>query len=222
MSLEELHERLIALAKRRVRAGEITERGLARACGLSQPHMHNVLKRIRSLSSDSADRLMQALQVNITDFLWSASDESGMEVRAVPLLQRRLGPGTDTDLSQNQGSIPLPAGLVRELVEPVAARLAPDLVLPRMVQANDLVLLDRNPAVRSSAPGAGLWVVADEGGHRVRYLRTGGSLLYIVTEATLAEPRNWRAVSLVNREILEVVVARIVWMSREFSDSGEA
>ncbi len=46
----------------RVRSGEITERGIARETGLSQPHVHNLLKGIRAPSPESADLLMRAVQ----------------------------------------------------------------------------------------------------------------------------------------------------------------
>ncbi len=62
MYFRELHQRLIDVARERVRAGEFTERALARIAEVSQPHMHNVLKGIRALSPDSADRLMRALR----------------------------------------------------------------------------------------------------------------------------------------------------------------
>ncbi len=55
--------------RRRVQNGEITERGLARAAGLSQPHVHNVLKGVRLMSPDSADRLIRALGLNALDLL---------------------------------------------------------------------------------------------------------------------------------------------------------
>ena len=215
MYLGELHARLIELAQRRVRAGEITERGLARRCGMSQPHLHNVLKQIRALSNDAADRLMQALGVTIADLLWTGLGDAGGDLRAVPVLRNRLGPGADAVLGVYRGTMALPASLVAGLVDPVAARLAPDLALPRGVAANDLVLLDQNPVVRSSARGGGLWVVAEEGGLRVRYLRAGGTILYVASEATLDDPRRWLAVSPAERNVLEVVMARVVWLSRE-------
>lgn len=58
----------------RVRNGEISERGLARLAGLSQPHVHNVLKGVRVLSPDSADRLLRALGLNAGDLLLNSSE----------------------------------------------------------------------------------------------------------------------------------------------------
>lgn len=206
---------MIKLARGRVRAGQITERGLAKSCGISQPHMHNVLKNIRSLSNESADRLMEALHVTVADLLWSTSGDEGLDVRAVPLLRSRLGPGADADLTVHRGVTPLPRHLVSGLVNPVTAVLAPDLALPRLVAANDIVLLDRNPAVRGSMGGSGVWVVSEDGGLRVRYLRTKKFFLYIVNEASLGNPEEWQPVSLVERSILDIVLARVVWIGRE-------
>jgi hypothetical protein len=129
--LGELHARLVELAQRRVRAGEVTERGLARRCGMSQPHLHNVLKHIRALSNDAADRLMQALGVTIADLLWAGLGDAGGDLRAVPVVRNRLGPGADAALGVYRGTMALAASLVAGLVDPVAARLAPDLALPR-------------------------------------------------------------------------------------------
>jgi hypothetical protein len=225
MYFAELQSRLIELARRRVSAGRITERGLAKLCGVSQPHIHNALKNIRTLSNASADRLMRALEVTVAELLWSGSGDKGIEVRAVPVLRSRLGPGSDAVLTVHRGMTPLPADLVAGLTEPVAALLAPDLALPRMVAANDMVLLDQNPAVRSAVPDAGVWIVAEEGSLRVRYLFSSlgdpagrdGSFLYTANEATVADPGRWRAVSLAERGVLEIVRARIVWFGRQLS-----
>lgn len=179
--------------------------------------MHNVLKNIRALSNESADRLMRALQVTVADLLWSTSENDGVEVRAVPVLRHRLGPGAEAALTVYRGITPLPAHLIAGLVDPVAAVLGPDLALPRLVAVNDMVLLDQNPVVRSRACGAGVWVVVEEGSLRVRYLRAEGPQLYTRGEPTPDAPREWKPV-LAERSILEVVRARIAWIGREFRD----
>jgi transcriptional regulator with XRE-family HTH domain len=48
-----------------VRSGAATERGLARISGISQPHLHNVLKGKRLLSMDKADELLRSLEIDI-------------------------------------------------------------------------------------------------------------------------------------------------------------
>lgn len=215
MHFQELQGRLIELARSRVRAGELTERGLARRCGLSQPHMHNVLKQIRALSTGSADRLMKALEISMPDLLWRLSGDREVGVRAIPVLRNRIGPGADALLLGFRGYVPLPESLLKDLVDPVAGRLGPDLALPKALATHDLVLLDRNPRVRAAPGGCSLWVVADGAGLRARYLRADGTLLYIGAGAALEDPRNWYSIALQGRNILDIVRARIVWMGRE-------
>jgi hypothetical protein len=213
--IEGLHRRLIEIARQRVRSGQVTESGLARLCGLSQPHMHNVLKNIRMLSTNSADRLMQALELSVPGLLWRLPEEIEAGVRVVPVIRSSIGPGTDATFSAFQGFMPFSVSLVKSLVQPIAARLAPDLVLPKLLAANDVALLDQNPAIRRNPSGNQYWVVADGSGLRIRYVRLGGSKVYLANEATLDDPRNWLSISLADRDILDIVKARIVWIGRE-------
>ncbi len=144
------------MVRERVRSGQVTERGLARMCGISQPHMHNVLKSVRSFSTHSADRLLRALDLQLTDLIWGVSGAGVEQSRAVPLVRNRIGLGTDAVLTAFRGNIPMPGWLLENLIEPLAAHLAPDLVLPAALAANDLVLLDQNPALRADPAGNGL------------------------------------------------------------------
>lgn len=53
----------------RIRNGELTERGLARRIGISQAHMHNVLKGARILTAEVADLLMLELNLTVPDLV---------------------------------------------------------------------------------------------------------------------------------------------------------
>ena len=44
MNYEDAQAKLLARVRDRLHNGELTERGLARQIGISQPHVHNVLK----------------------------------------------------------------------------------------------------------------------------------------------------------------------------------
>lgn len=61
--------RLIGHLQERVRSGQITERQLARITGISQPHIHNVLKGVRFLSVTTADQILRELRIDIIDLL---------------------------------------------------------------------------------------------------------------------------------------------------------
>lgn len=69
MGFQDLGLQLLARVRELVRNGSITERRLARLSGISQPHIHNVLKGARTLSAESADRLMQCLQIELKDLI---------------------------------------------------------------------------------------------------------------------------------------------------------
>jgi len=69
MYFEILHARLIAVIRNRVRNGEMSERSLARLAGISQPHMHNVLKGARSLSAGTADVILRSLRISLLDLI---------------------------------------------------------------------------------------------------------------------------------------------------------
>jgi plasmid maintenance system antidote protein VapI len=69
MYFELLQLRLIAHVQSRVQRGELTERSLARHTGISQPHLHNMLKGRRMLSPQMADILLHHLHITLLDLL---------------------------------------------------------------------------------------------------------------------------------------------------------
>jgi hypothetical protein len=213
--ITEFCQRLVEMARERVHSGEVSERGLARRSTVSQPHLHNVLKGIRTLSPDAADRLMRAMGVTIPQVLWAGSGINTDEIRAVPILRSRIGPGTMAAFEAFRGYVPFPARLVVPLVEPVAAYLAADLAMPTEYRAGDMVLLDLNEAIRTAVPALACWIVAESAGLRVRYVRRVRGGLEVASLPVLSDRRDWRAISLQGRNILDIVRARIVWIGRE-------
>ena len=69
MNFVDLQQRLLENLRHRVQSGEATERSLARLAGLSQPHLHNVLKGKRLLSLDMADKILHNLQLGVMDLI---------------------------------------------------------------------------------------------------------------------------------------------------------
>jgi hypothetical protein len=80
MYFELLQLRLVAHVQGRVQRGELTERGLARGIGISQPHLHNMLKGVRVLSPQMGDLLLHHLHITLVDLL--NADE--LELRGPP------------------------------------------------------------------------------------------------------------------------------------------
>lgn len=64
-----LFEKLIETVNYNIRNGVATERGLARRVGISQPHMHNLLKGARGMTPETADRLLASLGLSVADLV---------------------------------------------------------------------------------------------------------------------------------------------------------
>lgn len=69
MQFAELHRRFLHHLKAKVASGELTERSLARMTGISQPHIHNVLKGKRSFSVEMADAILYHLEMDLLDLI---------------------------------------------------------------------------------------------------------------------------------------------------------
>jgi hypothetical protein len=67
MTFVSVKTRLVVYLHGQLRNGGITERGLATKVGLSQSHIHNVLKGERDLSGEAADRIMEGMGLTVLD-----------------------------------------------------------------------------------------------------------------------------------------------------------
>jgi hypothetical protein len=85
---------------------------------------------------------------------------------------------------------------------------------PRFKQG-DFVLFDQGVPARAELDYRAPYLVLYDGGLFVRYIRRGGSCLYLVAEDSLRDPIGWDYVSLMDQNILEVVRGRIVWICRQ-------
>ena len=69
MNFKHLEQRFLCELRERVRSGAVTERGLARLVGVSQPHIHNVLKGKRFFSLEKADQVLRSLGLDVLDLI---------------------------------------------------------------------------------------------------------------------------------------------------------
>jgi transcriptional regulator with XRE-family HTH domain len=69
MDFQELERRFIDHLRERIRSGELTERRLAKLAGVSQPHVHNVLKGKRIFSLRMADTILHMLRLDLLDLI---------------------------------------------------------------------------------------------------------------------------------------------------------
>ncbi len=230
MYFQVLQLRLIAILKGRVRNGELTERGLARLTGISQPHIHNVLKGARVLSPEIADQILETLKISIFDLFQAtelASLGRGDEAFAcryeeIPLLEGRIGPGYPFPLRESPiERYPFLRSRLASMHRPVAARLAFDDRMVGVFGGNDLVLLDRSPLKRAQIQPAGLYVLSLPDGAAIRrlWLTPDGLQGEAVSSA---ENRLSDCISPPGNDILEIVLAKVVWIGRDMEQSESA
>jgi hypothetical protein len=215
MRFDLLKARVVAHIRARVRSGELTERGVARLAGISQPHLHHILKGARLLSTGMADRLVEALDLSLFDFLerheWAAPEGEGVPV---PLLEAPLGPAFPWHFQKHPREfLPFPSRLLARVGDPVVAILGADPRMEPLVRAGDLALLDRSEAARREPRPAEHYVVQRDAHGLVRVVRCGHDRLYLAALDN-PNPLPWDFISLLDRNILEVVKARVVWIGR--------
>lgn len=214
-----LQDRLIVHIRNRIRAGELTERNLARLTSMSQPHLHNVLKGVRSLSPEYADQIVEHLHLSVADLL--SVVEIGLkpviEIGAVVLIPRvRELDGLSGNFVEMPASesYPVPLSLSRGLVRPAMLLLTHDARVYPEFQDGDLALIDRAPITRETMSAVAIYLVKNGERTVLRCIRTGGRRLYLVTRGTLNEPRNWEPVPLPGQDLNLVIKGRLVWIGR--------
>jgi hypothetical protein len=69
MNYSDLMNCLLEELRRRVQSGQASERGLAQMAGLSQPHLHHVLKGKRHLSPARADDILRHLGLDLLELV---------------------------------------------------------------------------------------------------------------------------------------------------------
>ena len=196
MDFRELHARLLAAVRVRLTSGEISERRLAHLIGISQPHMHNVVKGVRFLSPEIADRIVRKLDISLLELFPRQEVESIWRNRLdwpwceVPVLEGSIGPGLPLPVCISPiEKYPFPRSFVRALDRPVVGRLAGDPMMAPVFMQNDLVLLDYSAGRRASPEPDGMYLISRQGEGLIRRLRRVGSRLGLLAEAALDRPK---------------------------------
>jgi transcriptional regulator with XRE-family HTH domain len=222
MYFKNLQERLIAVLRSRLQNGELSERRLARLTGISQPHVHNVLKGARILSPRVADLMLRRLGLSVLDLLEQQAGDGacsrcgqGRRHIEVPVLEGWLGPGLPLPKHPSKvDSHPFPGSYVTTLENPLVARLSLDPRMSGLLRENDLVLLDHSPRHRQHPRGDELYVVSRHGEGVVRRLRLERSDLLLLRAVTADGSETVAAMPLRGAHLLDVVRARVAWIGR--------
>jgi transcriptional regulator with XRE-family HTH domain len=219
-----LQSRLLEHLRYRIRNGELTERSLARLTGISQPHVHNVLKGVRAISVELADVILTSLRLSpldllprdqITAYLTRTSEHRQSRLHPVPVLSGLLGLHQPIPRKGPQREVhTVPYHLTEAATEPLVASLAADLEMEPLFAHRDLVLLDQSEVARAMVQSEGYYVVRTSEGPCVRALRHVGETLYLISEKNRADAESWPQLTLTGRNILDIVLARVIWLNR--------
>jgi transcriptional regulator with XRE-family HTH domain len=230
MYFQVLQLRLIAILKGRVRSGELTERRLARLTGISQPHIHNVLKGARILSPEIADQILETLRISVFD-LFHAHELAGIgraggslavRYEEVPVLDGRIGPGYPLPLRESPiERYPFPHSQLAAVPNPIVGRLGADQAMRGWFGSDDLVLLDRSPDRRRNIEPGGLYVAAQGNSAVIRHVRIEGANILAGANFS-AGLQLWNCISLSGEDILDVVLAKVVWIGRDMERNRSA
>jgi len=208
-----LQQRLLDYLKDNVKSGKWTERSLARAVGVSQPHMHHVLNGMRALSPALADHMLEKLGLTLLAFLHDTDAQALHAIlgfQDIPFLDGIIGPGFLFPEGEIAACLVRLPSLQVRVHSPAIARLAPDREMQPEFWGNDFVLLERSDDSRSALDDVSLYVVRYEGEALIRRLRVRGTRLYLIAEQRGVPPY----ISLRGRNILDVVKAKVVWLAR--------
>lgn len=216
MTFLDASQRLLAHVRNEVHNGELTERGLARLIGISQPHAHNVLKGVRTLSPEVADLILKYLHISLLDLAPENEMDAQRERRRsrerlpeVPFLTAPIGPGLPwLDEVNWRKSHPLPISSTIVLTDLVMAKLLAD-------PFYDIALLDISERCVSTLSPEALYAIERGGETVLRYIRPGAHCYYLATNAGLDHPSAWEPLQLCKSQLRAAIKARVLWLGHQ-------
>jgi hypothetical protein len=223
LTFQDARLKLLAYARNQVRNGELTERGFARLIGISQPHAHNVLKGVRSLSPEIFDQALRNLHLSLLDLAPLDEIEAQLRSRRTHdgaaeafFLEYPIGPGKSWDASVNwHKSFPLPFPFATVPEGLVMAGLVGDPAMMGTLESYDIGLLDRSEHLKSIISPHGLYVIERNNEAVLRYIRSGARCYYLVSDADLDNPTAWEPLMLSSAELSAAIKARVRWLGHE-------
>lgn len=213
----ELQEQLLLDLRLRVRRGETTERQLARTTGVSQPHIHNILKGFRDLTPTTADRILRALNVSILDLIDTADLSRGLAERPllvetakeVTVLASRVGRGHRWPSRESRFErLSIAENSLFGMRKPVAFRLAPDPAMTAAFAGRELAVVDLGKPAPLHEPDS-CFLIAHDGEARIRFVRLGRCRIYMPTSANLNRPAAWDWLNMEGNPLEKLVLAKV-------------
>jgi hypothetical protein len=211
----QLFDALLRHVRELIRRGDLSERGLARLIGYSQPHVHNVLAGVRYMNARFADDLLGGLGLTLKDLSRPTGRPALLSHVPVPLCSGEISPNREYPSEKGVATAILaPAAALGAAGNCLAFRIGGDehSMWPA-VCPGDTVVVDPALRGRRHPDVQGIYVMRINGrGFIRRCRRVGDRLLVISDQEPSGPPVGW--ISLENCKILDVVRGRIVWISR--------
>jgi hypothetical protein len=212
----QLFEALLNHVRGRISRGDLSERGLARLMGYSQPHVHNVLAGVRHMNARFADDLLGGLGLSLQDLKPNLRPPAPLSHVPVPLCSGEISPNREYPSEKGVAAAVLaPASALPASAHCLAFRVGADenSMWPT-VWPGDTVVVDPSLRWRRRPDVESIYILRINGRGYVRRCHGLSDRLLIVSdqEPSAGPPISW--VSLENRKILDVVRGRIVWIGR--------
>jgi len=224
-----IQKRLLDALRLRLRNGEFTERGLARVVGISQPHIHNVLKGVRVLSPDMTDLLITGLDLSLIELLGVdelaegllAKQARRLGTQAVPVLAGRVGPEEPFPNWRTVASwVVARDPELRILRRPAFVRLAADPSISPVWTRLGYGLLDFDETSRSDPRLPAWYALRWRGAGYLRQLRHRGARLDVLGQRVLDEQVVPESIESGGGSLLQTVRAHLVWVGPDPMAAG--
>jgi hypothetical protein len=224
--LSDFQDAAVAWLRRSVQNGEITERGLARMTGISQPHVHNVLNGKRRASPELIDHVFRELRLSVLDVVDADRLRRHIEERAgvrasslhVPVLRGKIGPGHKWPTAADRhGSFSFPLDLIGKMWQPVAVRLADDARMRPLFGEGDVALLDQSYEARTVFDADAYYAIKRGNSGLIRRIRASGRTIYAVADDSLNTPSRWESLPLGEHQVTHFVRARVTLVGTDMA-----
>lgn len=221
VTFEDLAQRLLSQLAGLIHSGAITERRLASIVGFSQPHLHNVINGTRKLTPAVADQVMYFLEWSLLDLLNSEEARALLEFRhalacagrEIPLCRSGVGPGLLFP-GEELGEITVPNSWLSRTDIPVAVTAGEDPEMEAVIEAGDILLIDRLSSVSETIQEDALYVVRRDGESLARWVRFSSRGLYLVSTANWCDPSRWTLVAIQSSRRTQIIEGEIIALAR--------
>lgn len=217
MNFSDLQSELVKILRTKIRNGEISERRMAVEVGLSQPHIHNIMKGLRQISPSVADRLMSRYQIRLETSIHQNNSELN-KISHIYLTSSRIGEGSVTWHPERiMGTFSVPFAFLGGPGQYIAARLGLDDAMAPFFLHDDIVVIDYAPCTHIDFPADSVFVVQTVRGVRLRHLKATGGQIWAAGSASRSEAGGWVALGPAVFP-LECIAGRVIWLSRQIAN----